>query len=66
MKYISEIHALNLNCSLDTCGDWHQSSLIWTPIKLYESNAFIWNDYGIEKMYRYQSIMTLTMLQIIS
>ena len=49
MKYISGIHALNLNCNLETCGDWHQSSLIWTPIKFYESDDFIWKDYGIEK-----------------
>ena len=29
MKYISGINALNLPCSLDTCGDWHTSALQW-------------------------------------
>ena len=48
MKYISGIHALNLNCDLDTCGDWHQSALKWDHIKLYESENSLWNDYGIE------------------
>jgi len=28
MKYITGIHALNLPCSLDTCGDWHSLKMM--------------------------------------
>ena len=48
MKYVSGIHALNLVCSLDTCGDWHQSAIQWDNIPMRESNGSIWGDYGIE------------------
>lgn len=48
MEYISGIHALNLNCGLLTCGDWHQSGIQWhTPYTL-ESSDSIFGDYGIE------------------
>ena len=49
MKYISGIFALNINCDLDTCGDWHQSALKWDSFTLLESENSIWGDYGIEK-----------------
>lgn len=48
MKYISGIHALNLTCSLDTCGDWHQSAIQWKNLNLRESVGSVWGDYGIE------------------
>ena len=32
MEYITGIHALNLNCAIETCGDWHQSALRWEKI----------------------------------
>lgn len=48
MKYISGIHALNLTCNLDTCGDWHQSAIQWENLNLKESKGSIWGDYGIE------------------
>lgn len=48
MKYISGQHALNLSCSLLTCGDWHQSALQWENLHLKESNNSIFKDYGIE------------------
>lgn len=48
MQYLSGIHALNLNCELETCGDWHQSAIQWERLKLYESNGSLWGDYGIE------------------
>ena len=48
MKYLSGIHALNLNCDLDTCGDWHQSAIQWEKLRLYESEGSLWGDYGIE------------------
>lgn len=49
MKYITGIHALNLECSLNTCGDWHQSSIDWKNIWFAESNGSIFGDWGIEK-----------------
>lgn len=42
MRYLSGIHALNLKCELDTCGDWHQSAIQWERLKLYESNESLW------------------------
>lgn len=49
MKYISGIHALNLPCSLSTCGDWHQSSLKWENIYMGETVGSLFGSYGIEK-----------------
>lgn len=49
MRYITGIHALNLNCSLDTCGDWHQAAIQWKKPTLKESENSIFKDYGIEK-----------------
>ncbi len=37
MIYVSGIHALNLNCKLNTSGDWHQSALKWKDITLLDS-----------------------------
>lgn len=48
MKYITGIHALNLNCSLDTFGDWHQSALRWDKIKFNESRNSFFGAYGLE------------------
>ena len=49
MKYISGIHALNLNCELETTGDWHQSALDWTNIQMKESNGSVFGNWGIEQ-----------------
>ena len=49
MKYITGIHALNLNCSLETCGDWHQSGIQWERPTIRESSDSIFGDYGIEE-----------------
>lgn len=49
MKYITGIYALNLICSLETDGDWHQSSLDWQNIEFAESKYSFFGDYGIEK-----------------
>lgn len=38
MEYISGIHALNLICNLDTCGDWHQSAIQWDNPTMFNSN----------------------------
>ena len=48
MKYITGIHALNLNCDLDTCGDWHQSGIQWERPTMMESDESIFGDYGLE------------------
>jgi hypothetical protein len=48
MWYISGIQALNLPCSLLTCGDWHQCSMDWDRLDLYNSDDSIYKDYGIE------------------
>ena len=49
MKYISEIPALNILCSLETPGDWHAPSVNWESLDLYESEEMFFNNYGIEK-----------------
>ena len=48
MQYISGIHALNLPCSLPTCGDWHRSALQWDHPTIRESDNSIFGTYGIE------------------
>lgn len=48
MRYITGIHALNIPCELDTCGDWHVSGLNWKKITEKESKDSIFGDYGIE------------------
>ena len=42
------MQALNLNCKLITCGDWHQSSINWSKLKFFDSETNIYKDYGIE------------------
>lgn len=49
MLYLSGVHALNIPCALDTCGDWHQSALQWQDLRLLESKDSIYEDYGIEQ-----------------
>ena len=49
MKYITGVHALNLPCSLLTCGDWHSPSLQWERLRFSESNDSVFGDYGIER-----------------
>jgi hypothetical protein len=48
MKYITGQHALNIPCSLLTCGDWHQAALQWNAPFIKDSNDSIFKDYGIE------------------
>ena len=48
MQYITGIHALNIEDSLETCGDWHTSALRWETIHLIDSDTIIFGDYGIE------------------
>ena len=48
MRYITGIHALNLPCSLLTCGDWRCSALQWKEPTFRNSESSIFGDYGIE------------------
>lgn len=48
MKYITGIHALNLRCNLETCGDWHCQSTQWDRPTVRDSSASVFGDYGIE------------------
>ena len=50
MQYISGLHALNVPCHLETCGDWH------LPPPVSEQHPLLWNserslfgEEGIEK-----------------
>ena len=50
MQYISGLHALNVPCHLETCGDWH------LPPPVSEQHPLLWNserslfgEKGIEK-----------------
>lgn len=52
MRYITGIHALNLPCALETCGDWHTSALRWGDITFRESDGSRFGDYGIEPGHR--------------
>lgn len=49
IKYLTGIHALNLTCKLDTCGDWHSKSINWNHPDIRESNGSVLKDYGIEE-----------------
>lgn len=49
MKYVSLIHALNLPCRLQTCGDWHCSALQWENPHILETKDSILGEYGIER-----------------
>ena len=48
MQYVSGIHALNIPCSLLTCGDWHCSALKWQDITFMDTKTAFYKDYGIE------------------
>jgi hypothetical protein len=48
MRYITGVHALNLPCSLLTCGDWHASALRWENITFGETESSLFGEYGIE------------------
>ena len=48
MRYITGIHALNLPCSLLTCGDWHSPALQWENPVSRDSEDSFFGDYGIE------------------
>lgn len=49
MQYLTGIHALNLPCSLLTCGDWHQSAIQWKTLLLRDSEQSLFGSYGIKQ-----------------
>lgn len=49
MKYISGIHALNLPCSLETCGDWHASGIQWKNLTIRDTDDSVFGSYGLEE-----------------
>jgi len=48
MQYITGIHALNLTCSLLTCGDWHRYSIQWERPNIRAAEDSLFGEYGIE------------------
>lgn len=48
MLYLTGMQALNIPCSLNTTGDWHQSRMDWEHLNLRESTNSFWGDWGIE------------------
>lgn len=48
MLYLSGVHALNIENTLNTCGDWHTSALDWSNIKLADSSNSVFGVWGIE------------------
>ena len=48
MQYITGKYALNIDCELETPGDWHSSALNWNNIVLMSTQNHILKDYGIE------------------
>lgn len=49
MKYITGIHALNIEDSTECCGDWHTSAIQWESPRIAESDDSIFKDYGFLK-----------------
>jgi hypothetical protein len=48
VRYITGKHALNIENSLNTCGDWHQSALRWQDIDFQETENSLFGEWGIE------------------
>jgi len=48
LRYLTGIHALNIECDLLTCGDWHQSALKWENLMIRESDDSVYKEWGIE------------------
>lgn len=48
MEYITGIHALNIDCSQETPGDWHTSALKWEKLTVSQVETSYFGDYGLE------------------
>ena len=49
MQYLTGVHALNIDCGLDTCGDWHQSALKWQNLTIRDASESVFGTWGIEE-----------------
>jgi hypothetical protein len=49
MKYITGQHALNIDCNLNTCGDWHTFAIDWNKLSFCDTEKSTFRDYGIER-----------------
>jgi len=49
LLYLSGMAALNLPCELETCGDWHFTSIDWQNVKFRDSSESVFSSYGIEQ-----------------
>lgn len=47
MKYYTGKIALNIECDLDTCADWHKNGIVLDKSKMQDSDNSIFKDYGI-------------------
>ncbi len=65
MLYITGIHALNIEDSLETCGDWHTSALQLQDLHLKESTGSTFGNWGISWIKRYQSMRSIITLPIL-
>lgn len=48
MLYLTGMHALNIVCSLNTCGVSNESELEWKNVDFAESEERFFKEYGIE------------------
>ena len=49
MKYVTGMQALNIQCPLDTTGDWHPFTTNWDNLHFQESDDNPLKDFGIYK-----------------
>lgn len=49
MRYVTDIHALNLPSDTDTTGDWHASAIQWSHLRMAESSDSAFGDWGITR-----------------
>ena len=48
MDYITGIQALNIRCTLDTCGDWHSVCMDWSNPTISNSETSVFKEWGLE------------------
>lgn len=47
MRYITDIHALNLSNDLDTTGDWHRGAIQWEAPRMGNTDTSPFGSWGI-------------------
>jgi len=48
VRYVTGIHALNIPCELETCGDWHQGAIQWQSPFFRQIDESVFGNLGIE------------------